>query len=77
MTTINYHTLDGAGAYEVAGVSGEYGYDPAADEVIWQSGSYASWEYAGLYEQSDGEHIIRLTDPTGALKIDCFLLADE
>jgi hypothetical protein len=84
MTTINYHTLSSPGAYEVGGVAGSYAYDPATGEVQWQSGSYADWNYTGLYAhrtaaslgRAEDEHIIRLTDPTGALRVDCFLMAD-
>ena len=83
MTTINHHTLSSPGSYEVNGVAGEYAYDNATGEVLWHSGSYADWGYSGVYDhrtaaslgRAEDEHIIRLTDPTGALKIDCFLTA--
>lgn len=82
MTTMGYLTLDGKGGYEISGVRGQYRYSPASGEFEWLSGSYKDWKWSARYEyrspeslgRPDDEHIIRTTDDTGKLKIDCFLM---
>ncbi|HEX2190534.1 MAG TPA: hypothetical protein VHG51_16620, partial [Longimicrobiaceae bacterium] len=84
-TTMGYLTLEEGGAYEVSGVRGRYGYDPATGALSWRGGSYDEWGWAGAYEHvarpaGDGrpdEDVVRLTSEADGLKIDCFRMADE
>lgn len=80
MTTIGYIQL-GSGSYTVNGVRGSYGFDGGNGLIRWNGGAYAGWP--ARYEFSPGggghahdEHIIRMSDKTGRLKIDCFLMAE-
>lgn len=77
MTTIGYIQL-GSGGYTVNGVRGGYSLG-AGGAIRWNGGAYAGWP--ARYEFSPGggghahdEHIIRMTDEAGRLKIDCFLM---
>ncbi|MGR3593098.1 MAG: hypothetical protein ACU0BO_14130 [Limimaricola soesokkakensis] len=80
MTTIGYIHL-GSDSYVVSGTSGSYNFDDGNGAVTWNGGAYAGWpakyEFspAGAGHAHD-EHIIRMTDDTGRLTIDCFLMAD-
>jgi hypothetical protein len=79
MTTIGYIQL-GSGSYTVNGVRGGYSLEEGSGAIRWNGGAYAGWP--ARYEFSPGggghahdEHIIRMTDEAGRLKIDCFLMA--
>lgn len=80
MTTIGYIQLD-ASSYTVNGVRGSYSFDAGSGSVRWNGGAYAGWparyEFspAGAGHAHD-EHIIRMTDETDRLRIDCFLMAE-
>lgn len=80
MTTIGYIQL-GSGSYTVNGVRGSYSFDERDGLIRWNGGAYAGWparyEFspAGAGHAQD-ERIIRMTDETGDLKIDCFLTAE-
>lgn len=80
MTTIGWIDLTES-TYAVGDVEGGYSYDPANGEVEWNGGAYVGWP--ARYELSPAgeghahdERIIRMTDETGKLKIDCFLTAE-
>lgn len=82
MTTMGYLTLHPDGGYEVSDVEGRYRYHPDTGEVEWLSGSYEDWGWKARYdyrsaaslERPQDEHIIRMTDGQGELRIDCFLM---
>ncbi|MAN77441.1 MAG: hypothetical protein CML24_09680 [Rhizobiales bacterium] len=80
MTTIGWIDLTNA-TYLVGEVEGGYSFDPVSGYISWNGGAYAGWparyEFspAGAGHAHD-ENIIRMTDESGALKIDCFLVAD-
>ena len=79
MTTIGYIQL-GSGSYTVNGVRGGYSFDGGSGAIRWDGGAYAGWparyEFspAGTGHAHD-EHIIRMTDESDRLRIDCFLMA--
>ena len=80
MTTIGWIDLT-EDAYAVGEVRGGYSYDPENGLIRWEGGAYAGWparyEFSPAGEgRAHDEHIIRMTDETGRLKIDCFLTAD-
>ncbi|QYX58073.1 hypothetical protein K1T73_06795 [Roseovarius sp. SCSIO 43702] len=80
MTTIGYIDL-GSGSYAVNGVNGTYDLEQGSGYITWNGGAYAGWpakyEFspAGAGHAND-EHIIRMTDESGRLTIDCFLMAE-
>ena len=80
MTTIGYIQL-GSNRYTVNGVGGSYTFDGGSGGIRWVGGAYAGWpahyEFspAGAGHAQD-EHIIRMTDETDRLRIDCFLMAE-
>ncbi|WP_374603089.1 hypothetical protein [Arenimonas sp.] len=79
MTTIGYIQL-GKESYSVNNVRGGYAVDAASGAIRWKGGAYAGWparyefSAAGAGHAHD-EHIIRMTDETDRLRIDCFLMA--
>lgn len=80
MTTIGWIDLTET-RYAVGEVEGGYSYDPESGAIAWEGGAYAGWP--ARYEFSPGgdghahdENIIRMTDESGKLVIDCFLTAD-
>jgi hypothetical protein len=79
---MGYLTLHPGGRYEVKGVEGRYRHHADTGEVEWLSGSYEDWGWKARYdyrsaaslERPQDEHIIRMTDDQGKLRIDCFLM---
>ena len=80
MTTIGWIDLN-EGSYVVNGVQGSYSFDRTTGFITWHGGAYQGWparfEYspAGAGHAHD-EYIIRMTDETDTLRIDCFLTAE-
>ncbi|MCP8885418.1 OB-fold putative lipoprotein [Devosia sp. XJ19-1] len=80
MTTIGWVDLN-EGTYGVNGVQGTYSFDLGTGAIVWQDGAYRGWpawfEYspAGSGHAHD-EYIIRMTDETDTLRIDCFLTSE-
>ncbi|AVF02377.1 MULTISPECIES: hypothetical protein [Devosia] len=80
MTTIGWIDLN-EGVYVVNGVEGTYSFDTGTGAIVWQDGAYRGWparfEYspAGSGHAHD-EYIIRMTDETDTLRIDCFLTSE-
>lgn len=81
LTTMGFLTIRPGDRYALAGVEGDYRYHADTGEVEWLSGSYHAWQWVAVYEhrsaadleRPEDEHIIRITDDTGGLRIDCFL----
>lgn len=77
VTTIGWIDL-AESSYAVNDVQGGYAFDPASGAIAFAGGAYAGWparyEFspAGAGHAHD-ENIIRITDESGGLKIDCFL----
>lgn len=80
MTTIGWIDLN-EGVYVVNGVQGTYSFDPGTGAIVWLDGAYRGWparfEYspAGSGHAHD-EYIIRMTDETDTLRINCFLTSE-